>query len=276
MTEQPEIYPLLFGKSPFDLEALSTERDRLLGLARGTGSGFPAPSVKDQRNVYVPIIQYAARLAESWPCLFIGLIGPPGSGKTTVAAFWAGMFKAAYGYDSIVLSSDDFYLPKKDRLKLGYAWRGSPETHDIGLFREVVHQIRQGEVPLELPTFDPGTDDRGLPRVVEAKPRICILEGWMTGKLAETAFGSVRPFFDFLVYLEMPDEGARRYRFKREAAIYHGSGGRMGFSPAEMASFWAQSLKPNLDKFVTPYSKLSDIVLSLGPGHRVLSITKPV
>ncbi len=280
MMDRPEIYPLLFGQAPYDPEALAAERDRLLRLAPSvfprTGSASPLPSLKDQKNVHLPIIQYAARLAESRPCLFVGLIGPPGSGKTTMTAFWAGMFKAAYGYDSIVLSSDDFYLPKKDRLKLGYTWRGSPETHDVELFRQVLRQIRQGEAPLALPRFDHMTDDRALPRIVEYRPRVCILEGWMIGKLAEMAFGSLWPFFDFLVYLDMPDEQARRYRFKREAAIYQRSGGQMGFSPAEMSSFWSHSLKPNIDNFVTPYSRLADMVLSLGPRHRVLSIARPV
>jgi D-glycerate 3-kinase len=278
MTDRLEIYPLLFGDRPFDLDALSAERDDLLRLARrifpGSRSASIVPGLKDQRDVYLPIIQYAARLAESRPCLFLGLIGPPGSGKTTVTAFWAGMFKAAYGLDSIVLSSDDFYLSKEDRRKLGYAWRGSPETHDIQLFRDTMHKLRLGEVPLAVPRFDAGADDRSAPRMIERQPRICILEGWMIGKLTEMAFGSLRPFFDFLIYLDMPDEQTRRYRFKRDAALYDGSGGHKGFSPEEMSSFWSQSLKPNIDSFVTPYSKLSDIVLRLGAGHRVVSVTK--
>ncbi|WP_225973739.1 hypothetical protein [Dehalogenimonas formicexedens] len=206
---------------------------------------------------------------------FLGILGPPGSGKSTIASFWASVLSAGFGLDSVVLSSDDFYLTKSERVRRGYAWRGSPESHDIALFLETMNNIKAGMTPFMIPRFDPKIDDRGAPETIEYHPKICILEGWMIGKLAEMAFGSVKPFFDFLVYLEMSTPGARNARFRREAVIYRQSGGKAGFSPSEMSKFWSESLKPNIDKYVRPYARVSDLILEVGTGHRLRGAKRP-
>ena len=256
MMDRPEIYPLLFGQAPYDPEALAAERDRLLRLAPSvfprTGSGSPLPSLKDQKNVHLPISPVrrptggVEAVPLSWPHRAAGF------GKNDGDRF----LRPACSRRLTAMTAS-FYRPttstcRKDRLKLGYPWRGSPETHDVELFRQVVRLIRRGEAPLALPRFDHMTDDRGLPRIVDSRPRVCILEGWMIGKLARwRSVLSGRSSISWSISI-CPTSRPRRYRFKRRPT----SAGRVadkGFSPAEMASFWAQSLEPRHRQLVTPY-----------------------
>lgn len=282
LTDPLETYSLLFDNlKNCDKQSLLKTRDQVADVVRKALTSSlqdvsRMPGVNDQKNVHLPILQYVAHLLDSRSIIFIGIIGSPGSGKSTIASYWAIALKLGFGLDVLMLSSDDFYLPKSERVSRGYTWRGSPETHDISLFRDTIQNIYQGKFPLVVPRFDPKLDDRGAPDLIEVKPRVCILEGWMIGKLAEMACGSIRPFFDFLAYLNMSDIGAKHARFKRESMIYKESRGEMGFSPDEMSSFWLNSLKPNIDNFVKPYLNLSDLILELGPGHRICSIAKPV
>ncbi|SNS55392.1 D-glycerate 3-kinase [Sphingomonas laterariae] len=120
--------------------------------------------------------------------LVVGLCGAQGSGKSTLAAALAGHFNAA-GTPTAILSLDDLYLPRAERLALAaaehplLATRGVPGTHDIALGRQVIAALRRGEAA-PLPRFDKATDDRRPPATWDCAPAHCallILEGWCVG-----------------------------------------------------------------------------------------------
>lgn len=112
------------------------------------------------------------------------IAGLQGSGKSTLSAQLAAA-AASRGLRAVVLSIDDFYLDRPERLELGrrvhplLATRGPPGTHDATLACEVVDGLLAGE-PVLLPRFDK-IDDVRLPRAawpVVDRCDLVLFEGW--------------------------------------------------------------------------------------------------
>jgi D-glycerate 3-kinase len=91
-----------------------------------------------------------------------------------------------------VLSLDDVYLPRAQRLRLAHdvhpllATRGPPGTHEVGLAIEVLAALRSG-TGTALPRFDKLDDDR-RPRADWPRARrtdLVLFEGWCLGTPAE-------------------------------------------------------------------------------------------
>ena len=91
-----------------------------------------------------------------------------------------------------VLSLDDFYLERRDRMALGRdihplcATRGVPGTHDLPLMRRTLDALREAgpQSVAPLPRFDKLADDRE-PRdrwsEHRGRPDLVLLEGWCVG-----------------------------------------------------------------------------------------------
>ena len=128
----------------------------------------------------------------------LGLCGPQGSGKSTIAAATVGLL-AARGVRAITLSIDDFYLTHDARQRLArevhplLATRGPPGTHDVGMAGAALDQLRaKGKVTL--PRFDKAVDTRaarGTWPTIASPVDVVILEGWCVGAVAQGA-GALR------------------------------------------------------------------------------------
>ena len=119
----------------------------------------------------------------------IGLAGSQGSGKSTLSKCVARLAETLLGHPAIVLSLDDFYLPKAERVALAdshplLVTRGVPGTHDANWLAETIDRLTQGK-SADIPLFDKGEDDR-LPDVSRIDPvSFVIIEGWCVGARAE-------------------------------------------------------------------------------------------
>ena len=131
----------------------------------------------------------AARLDEALalpgPVPVYGLTGLQGTGKSTLAADMASLAQAR-GLPVVVLSVDDFYLDRRERLALGrqvhplLATRGPPGSHDLPLALEVLDGLRAGR-RVRLPRFDKIADRRLPPSRWPLSPagaRGVVFEGW--------------------------------------------------------------------------------------------------
>ena len=92
------------------------------------------------------------------------LAGLQGTGKSTLGAQLATLARSR-GERLVVLSIDDFYLGRRERLHLGrtvhplLATRGPPGTHDVALACEVIDDLAAGRAT-RLPRFDKIADRR--------------------------------------------------------------------------------------------------------------------
>lgn len=124
----------------------------------------------------------------------IGVSGPPGTGKSTLAAACAATLSDS-GAKCIVLSLDDYYMPLSERQALAadrhplLTRRGAPGTHDIALLARHLAALRNGpHETLELPRFDKSADNRAPQgRLLEAGPApdFVMVEGWLVGVPAQ-------------------------------------------------------------------------------------------
>jgi D-glycerate 3-kinase len=160
----------------------------------------------------------AAAAARAGP-LVVGLTGPQGSGKTTVAAQLQRRL-ARRGFRAAVVALDDLYLPKAERPRVPLLnVRGVPGTHDATLGVRVIEALkRPGAV--RLPRFDKAADDRSPRgrRLVGPKD-VILFEGWCVGAQPQDEAGLAEPINE-LEAREDPDGVGRRYANTQLAGDY--------------------------------------------------------
>lgn len=134
------------------------------------------------------IVAHIAKWHKKPEPLVIGLCGPQGSGKSTIAERVTIILMDA-GLKVTTLSLDDLYLDRAARALLAaeihplFATRGPPGTHDVALGIAVLDALRSGE-PTCLPRFDKGSDN---PHPKSEWPTmadpcdIILFEGWCVG-----------------------------------------------------------------------------------------------
>jgi len=112
------------------------------------------------------------------------IAGLQGSGKSTLSAQVAAL-AATRGMRAVVLSIDDFYLGRRERLRLGrevhplLATRGPPGSHDVPLAIDTIDALREGRAA-RLPRFDKIADSRLPPSKwpLARGADLVLFEGW--------------------------------------------------------------------------------------------------
>lgn len=182
------------------------------------------------QSVWAPI---AARVAQQkhQGAFVIGIHGGQGSGKSTLSQALAGIYRAAFGWNTIVLSIDDLYLPHHERVNLSQTThpllitRGVPGTHDADLGIKLIDQLkslRAGDV-VSIPAFDKASDDR-LPEAhwhqASGPVDLVLFEGWCVGCKAVNDERLALPI-NPLEELEDSDRQWRRYVNEQLSGAYH-------------------------------------------------------
>ncbi|HEU4665919.1 MAG TPA: kinase [Dokdonella sp.] len=135
--------------------------------------------------------------------LLVGISGVQGSGKSTLARELAAAARRR-GVRCEVLSLDDFYYGRRDRLRLArarhplFATRGVPGTHDVALLLRTIDALGRASErrPVRVPRFDKGRDTRVVPsrwRRATQPPALILLEGWCVGLPAQAPGALRRP-----------------------------------------------------------------------------------
>lgn len=128
----------------------------------------------------------ALSIAATRPAVY-GIAGLQGSGKSTLAAQMVALAKTR-GLSVVALSIDDFYLGRRERMRLGrtvhplLATRGPPGTHEVTLACATIDALQERrEVGVALPRFDKIADRRWPPSRwprVHHRPDLIVFEGW--------------------------------------------------------------------------------------------------
>ncbi|MGH1506452.1 MAG: nucleoside/nucleotide kinase family protein [Acidimicrobiales bacterium] len=156
-------------------------------------------------------------LAASAPRLVVGLCGPPGVGKSTVAD----LLTDRLGERATVLGMDGFHLADEVLAELGLSdVKGAPETFDPDGFVQLLDRVRSAiDRPVYAPSFDRSIEAAVAGSVaIRPEHRVVIVEG--NYLLMEGAWAPVRPLLDLTVYLQLDGEERRRRLIERH--IRHG------------------------------------------------------
>ncbi|MGH9269965.1 MAG: nucleoside/nucleotide kinase family protein [Ilumatobacteraceae bacterium] len=140
----------------------------------------------------------AAR-AEGRSRTIVGLVGPPGAGKTHVARALAGVLPVA------VVPMDGFHLPNRELARLGRVERkGAPDTFDVEAFVELLTALRAADAPVVAPSFSRRTDEPIAGAVVvEQSVRTVVVEGNYL-LLDEPPWSRVASLIDVTMFVDAP------------------------------------------------------------------------
>lgn len=143
-----------------------------------------------------------------------GLAGPPGAGKSTLAA----AVVAELGPGARVVPMDGFHYDDIVLNARGLRHRkGAPETFDVAGFLNLLARLR-AEDEVAIPIFDRSIEiSRAAADVVMPADRILVVEGnWLL--LDEGPWSDCAACFDLTVMLEVPEAELVRRLMERWAA----------------------------------------------------------
>lgn len=202
------------------------------------------------------LIARAQRLAASGRRRILGIAGPPGAGKSTLAAYLAD----ALGDRAVLVPMDGYHLADAELRRLGRADRkGAPDTFDAYGYIALLRRLRSpqpGEA-VYAPAFERDLEQPvagSLP--VPPEVPLVITEGNYL-LLDDEPWPSVRPLLDETWWVEL---GAAE-RQGRLIARHE----RFGKSPEHARAFVLESDEANARR-VAPGRERADLVVEFAPG----------
>src|SRR3954447_9133894 len=149
------------------------------------------------------LVARARTLAQQGGRRILGIAGPPGGGKSTVAR----EVVAELGEQARLVPMDGFHLAQAELVRLGRRDRmGAPDTFDAAGYAALLARLRSDEPVVYAPEFrreieEPIAGAIAVPRQIP----LVVTEGNYL-LLAEHGWGAVRPLLDEVWYVETDEE----------------------------------------------------------------------
>ncbi|MCV7345571.1 nucleoside/nucleotide kinase family protein [Mycolicibacterium rhodesiae] len=192
----------------------------------------------------------AGLLATAPGRVLVGITGPPGAGKSTVAQALLSRFGGAS-----YVPMDGFHLSNAVLDALGRRDRkGAVDTFDAAGYLAVLRRIAEeyGRADVYVPAFERGLDEPvAAGHVVPATSRLVVTEGNYLG-LPDGPWAQVRPLLARLYYLDCPAP-ERRVRLIRR----HIEGGRT----PRAAAAWVDAVDEPNARLIATAKPRSDLVV---------------
>jgi pantothenate kinase len=179
------------------------------------------------------------------------LAGPPGAGKSTLAA----ELVAALGQGAKAVPMDGFHYDDAVLIARGArARKGAPDTFDVAGFRHLLTRLRT-EDEVAIPLFDRDLEiSRAGADIVGPQDRILIVEGNYL-LLNEAPWPDLAPLFDLTIWIDVPEAELDRRLLARWA--------HYGKTPAEARAWIDGNDMPNIRRVVAG-SRPADLMIRQG------------
>ena len=184
--------------------------------------------------------------------VLLGIIGPPASGKSTLAARVA----AAVGDVAVVVPMDGYHLHDAELARLGLSDRkGAPETFDVAGYAALLRRLRnETDHAVYAPEFDRSREESVAGAIgVHPWHRLVITEGNYL-LLDSPGWSDVLPLLDETWYVEVDDDLRRDRLVKRHMAN--------GRSPDE-ALRWTNASDQANAEIVARTRKVADVLVDI-------------
>lgn len=209
-------------------------------------SGSP-PAVEEP---VAALARRVERLARPGHRTLLGLTGPPGAGKSTVAR----ALTTALAPGAALAAMDGFHLAQRELERLGRADRkGAPDTFDSHGYAALLGRLRANREPVVYaPLFDRRLEEAIAGSVpIDQVVRTVITEGNYL-LLEDDGWAPAAAHLDAIWYLDVPDEVRRERLYRRHR--------RYGRSP-ESARTWALVRDERNAELIRSRMHLADLVV---------------
>ncbi len=150
----------------------------------------------------------------------VGVTGPPGAGKSTIAGAIVEHHRHVHGEDAVgYLPMDGFHLSNAVLARLGRADRkGAPDTFDVEGYIALLTRVTRADHDVYAPDFDHTAGEPiAASLVLPATARLIVTEGNYLG-LEDTRWTGVFGLLDRLYYVDAPTEVRRERLVRRHIA----------------------------------------------------------
>ena len=155
------------------------------------------------------VLTRALRLAERGGRAVLGLAGPPGGGKSTLAE----MVVAALGDQAVLVPMDGFHLAQPELVRLGRRDRmGAPDTFDAAGYAALLARLRaQGDEVVYAPEFRREIEEP-IAGAIAVSPDVPLV---VTEGNYLLLWDAVRPLLDEAWYVEMDEDTRLQWLIQR-------------------------------------------------------------
>jgi pantothenate kinase len=146
----------------------------------------------------------------------LGVAGPPGGGKSTLAAAVA----EALGDAAVLVPMDGFHLAQPELVRLGIRDRmGAPHTFDALGFIALLRRLREASETVYAPAFRREIEEpiAGAIAVAPDVPLVVTEGNYLL--VADGDWAGVRPLLDEAWYVEMDEDTRLRWLIDRHVAF---------------------------------------------------------
>jgi len=137
------------------------------------------------------------------PHRILGIIGPPGSGKSTLSSELSAHLLPPH----VVIPMDGFHYPQSRLVELGRRERmGAPDTFDTLALADKLRLVRERAHPVLFPSFDRTVEEPVEDQIqVDPSDELIVLEGNYL-LLEDDDWSPIGELLDLSVYVDIPDE----------------------------------------------------------------------
>jgi len=188
-------------------------------------------------------------------CIFVGVAGGSGSGKTTVAHNLVKEFRSE---DAVLVGQDAYYkeikeLSIEERAKINF---DHPNSIEFDLLKKHLMDLKDGKA-IDIPIYDFKTHSRKEKKVRINPSKIIIIEGILILSIPE-----IRDMLDVKIFVDTDTDEMLLRRIERDIH-------ERGRTFDSVKKQYLETVKPMYLEFCEPSKRYADVIIPRGGKNKI-------